>query len=480
MATHAATYRPSGLAARTRQARRPGMVPATLIILTGLAVTYVVASGATNVNGVFSTAAYGIAATLALSFLIDCGGVLVRLIRVDLFMLLVLYGLTFFEFLFDQPAVTRISAESAKSTLLASMAGFAGIAIGRHLIPMRRGLPHPESLGFSPKLIFQLLLLSTLLGYFYMLLSVSFNPIELVEQMMRPRFTQPWTRGRLGGVGALFSELSLMKAAIPALCGVILAQRRRFSTGKVVTAFLLAMFVLFDGFSSGTRNVFLLYFVTFLAAFLVYSPRLSSLKLVLIGAACAITAFVAMVVMLQTRGEVRQASMVDLRTGQEAVFIDMNLVNVAQLIEAFPARYSYLGFEIPYSMVIRPIPRALWPGKPEGLSVGIEDALGGVGDYMTLSATFVGEFWMAGGWLGVALGSLALGSIAGWWNSFAARADTQLKMMIYLVGFFPAGLCMRSFLSVAPAILPVIALLVLNNYLAKKRARRTRPANRAI
>ncbi len=478
MATQAAVYPVPKLAAGPRHARRPApaMVPATLIILVGLGATYGLASDATTANGVFSTAAFTIGVTLALSFFVDCRGALVRLIRVDLFMMFALYGLTFFEFLFDQPAIIRITAESAKTALLASIAGFAGIAVGRHLVPIKRGLPHPQSLGFSPGLIFQLLLLSSLLGYFYMLLAVNFNPIEMVEQMMRPRFSQPWTRGRLGGMGALLSELSLMKAAIPALCGVILAQRKRCSVGKVVVAGFLGLFVLFDGFSSGTRSVFLLYFITFLAAYFVYSPRVSSINLVLIGAACAIAAFFAMVFMLETRGNLQQATQIDLQLGEQAVFVDMNMLNVAQLIEVFPARYAHLGFEIPYNMVIRPIPRALWPGKPEGLSLGIEEALG-VGDFMTLSATFIGEFWMAGGWLGVVLGSLALGSITGWWNRFAARADTQLKIMIYLVGFFPAGLCMRSFLSVAPAVLPVITLFVLNGFLAKKRAERNRPSS---
>jgi oligosaccharide repeat unit polymerase len=408
----------------------------------------------------------GLLASLAFSFLIDCKGKLVRLIRVDLFMLLALYGLTFFEFLFEQPPNKYLTVASAQTALLAAFAGFAGIAVGRHLVPIRRGLPNPRDLGFSPKLIFQLLLLCTSLGYFYMLLSVGFNPIEMVEQMLRPRFTQPWTRGRLGGPSALLAELSLLKAAIPALCGLILAQRDRFRNGELVAALLIGGFVLFDGYSSGTRNVFLLYSTTFVAAYFLYAKRMGTLKLLLLGGGCAITAFGAMVTMLETRTSTG-ATFIDLSTG-EAVFVDMNLINIASLTEVFSSRQPYLGLEIPYTMIIRPIPRALWPGKPEGLTVGIEEALG-VGDYMTLSATFIGEFWMAGGLLAVCLGSLFLGGVAGAWNRFGARADTQLKMLIYITGLLPAGLCMRSFLSVAPTLLPIFALLLFVRFTARRR-----------
>jgi hypothetical protein len=468
MTNPATTYRSIATDAGARHARRPTIALATIVLLLGMVTTYVMASGENSVDGILSTAALGLLASLAFSFLIDCEGKLVRLIRVDLFMLIALYVLTFFEFLFEQPPMTDITVPSAQTALLAAFAGFAGIALGRHLVPVRRSLPNPRDLEVAPKVTFQLLLACTALGYFYMLLSVGFNPIEMIEQMLRPRFTQPWGRGRLGGPSALLTELSLLKAAIPVLCGLILAQRDRFSTGRVAFAAIMAGFVLFDGYTSGTRNAFLLYFISFIASYLLYAKRVGNLKLLLIGAACAITAFVAAASTLATRST-KDADLINLSTG-EAVFIDMNLINVARLTEVFPERQAYLGLEIPYNMIIRPIPRALWPGKPEGLSVGIESALG-VGDYMTLSATFVGEFWMAGGLLAVCFGSLLLGAIAGAWNKYGAKADTQLKIMIYISGLLPAGLCMRSFLSVAPSILPIIALHVF--YTSSRNTRKT-------
>jgi hypothetical protein len=141
----------------------------------------------------------------------------------------------------------------------------------------------------------------------------------------------------------------------------------------------------------------------------------------------------------------------------DSLFVDMNLVNIAGLTEAFPRNAPHLGLEIPYVAVIRPIPRALWPEKPEGLSVSIEEVLGGAEGW-TLSATFVGELWMAGGYGAIALASLVFGAVASAWNRIGANATTKLELALYASAFFAAGICMRSFMAVAPPLLPTIAM----------------------
>src|SRR5262249_30054293 len=82
----------------------------------------------------------------------------------------------------------------------------------------------------------------------------------------------------------------------------------------------------------------------------------------------------------------------------DTIFVDRSLVMISQLTEVFPSPNEFLGLEIPYNALIRPIPRVLWPDKPEGLSTGIEAALGAGSGY-TIACTFVGEAFMAGGLL---------------------------------------------------------------------------------
>jgi hypothetical protein len=142
----------------------------------------------------------------------------------------------------------------------------------------------------------------------------------------------------------------------------------------------------------------------------------------------------------------------------DRVFVDMNILNIAGLIQVFPDQQDYLGLEIPFIAAIRPIPRVLWAGKPEGLSISIEEVLGAQG--WTLSATYVGELWMAGGLFAVILASLIFGAAGARWNRLGTVAQGNLDKIVFATGFFAAGICMRSFMSVAPAILPTLALYI--------------------
>ena len=62
---------------------------------------------------------------------------------------------------------------------------------------------------------------------------------------------------------------------------------------------------------------------------------------------------------------------------EQTLFVDYNLYAICRLMEVFPAHQDYLGLEIPYNALIRPIPRAIWPGKPEGLSYFHRGCAGG-------------------------------------------------------------------------------------------------------
>lgn len=445
-------------------------VISTLAIMFSLLIAAVSALYAETSDEAFRYPAPIIAAGLAFAFWTEAQGTLRNLVRVDILMLFGLYLLTFFEFLFPQASIAdRVSPEAAQTAVRATLIGFGGIALGRHAFPARQGLPKRLEVRASPRLIMTLLLGSAFLGYLYMLIAVRFDVFEMIYQMTRPRFTQPWTRGRLGSLSTLLNEFGLLKYLIPPLVAAVIVQRRRYKRWQVTIALALLALVFFEGFSGGTRNVFLTHLITFAAAYALLLPRLTLRRLAVVLVPVGVVAFLAVYYLpeLRTVG-LQNFDVAAART--DTLFVDMNLVNIAQLTEVFPDRVSYLLFEIPYIAAIRPIPRALWPGKPEGLSVTIEELLGA--DGWTLSATFVGEFWMAGGYVAVALAALAFGAVGAWWNRRAANARTSLDLIVFAVGFFPAGLGMRSFLSMFPAFLPVLALLFYQRLRLSGRRRR--------
>jgi hypothetical protein len=140
------------------------------------------------------------------------------------------------------------------------------------------------------------------------------------------------------------------------------------------------------------------------------------------------------------------------------------MVNIANLTNVFPDAVDYLGLEIPYQSIIKPIPRALWPGKPEGLSTSIEAALGSFDGVTTLACTFAGEAYMAFGFVGVLIAGLFFGATAGWWNQIGQNRDSSFSQILYASGFLCAAMAMRSLLVMVPFMLPTLAMWVIGKF----------------
>lgn len=430
----------------------------TMIILAGLLIAAVATLFAQTADQAFAYPAPFVAAALSIAAMVEARAGLRNLVRVDLFMLAVLYLLTFFEFLLPQgPVPARVSLEAAQTAASATLLGFAGIVSGRHIFPARRPLPSEVNFRVSPTLTIWLLVGCAFFGYLYMLLAVRFDIFEMFYQMSRPRFSQPWTRGRLGGFSTLLNEVGLLKFLLPPLAASVFAQKRRYTLLQKAIAASIVGVVFYDGFAGGTRNVFLTHLITFTVTYALLMPRLTIWRLLPL----AVPLFAVAGFTVYYLPEIRTVGLgnFDLATARtDTLFVDLNLINIAILTQAFPNYFGYIGLEIPYTAVIRPIPRALWPGKPEGLSVSIEEVIGVSG--MTLSATFVGEFWMAGGFFAIGVVAMALGAAAARWNRIGAAAATNFGLIIFASGFYPAGIGMRGFMEIGPAMVPVIGLLI--------------------
>ena len=65
---------------------------------------------------------------------------------------------------------------------------------------------------------------------------------------------------------------------------------------------------------------------------------------------------------------------------------------------------------------------------------------------------------MAGGLLAVLIISLLFGAAAEAWNRVGLSSNQQFNQVVYVSGFLCAAIAMRSMLSMAPLMLPTIAL----------------------
>lgn len=145
------------------------------------------------------------------SLIFDYAGNLRNLVRADLMGIVSLYFLTLFEFIFPQPEFNDLVAlDEIQPALAACLMGFAGLAIGRHMAPPApRGLQRTLQTDFSARSFLTIYTISLIAGYFYMLLAMNFNFLDMVDGFMWPRFSQPWWRGKFGGWKALLSEIGM-------------------------------------------------------------------------------------------------------------------------------------------------------------------------------------------------------------------------------------------------------------------------------
>lgn len=459
----------------------------TVILLVFLVFASMISPEGEGMSAALRIQAMLVGCGLTLSLGCDYLAGLRNLVRVDLVSLWALYFLTFVEFLFPQPDF-HIGASgypitgSARITLLA----LAGLAIGRHL-PLSGDSggkrSDPRRFGtLSAVHWLWVLAVAAAFGYLHMLMAVNFNPLAMIEAMMQPRFSQPWGRGKFGDWKALIFELSMFLYMIPPVYGILLAKRKHLSAAGFAFATGIALLTLFYGFSSGTRNIFVVYVAGMIGGYLLVLPRIRMSHLVTAAVVGGTLLYVSTVQMLAFRQiglqNYLEYGAPETHHEEEAgFFVDANLLNMAMVMDAFPARHDHLGFNVPYNALVRPIPRAIWPGKPEGLEVGIEEAVGMEG--LTLAVTFAGEAYMAAGDLGVIVAGLFFGALCGIWNHLFRGRWNPYSQLLYASGFFPAAITMRSLFSFTTALLPILGLLVLSylvrEFLGSGARRRSRP-----
>lgn len=447
----------------------------TAILLFACVTTYFFGSGSTP-SELASSYAQLVGAGLAASILIDYKNNIRNLVRSDVMSMVALYFFTLSEFLLSQPYLldTRLSYAETHGALNAVLLGFASLAIGRHFHPKTPSVLK-ELIRFEPKpeFIISLFWLCFIIGYAYMFFCSDFNIVTMINAFMNPRFGQPWGRGQFGDWKALLYELSMLIFLIPPIAANIIAERRKHTTLKVTTVSLALLFTLFYGFSSGTRNLIGSYLATFMVSYAFSAGNQRKKEIITVVTACGIAMVFCTIVMLNfrnigLRNYIEGYSERDV-TSERSFYVDNNVFAIAKLMNVFPARYDYIGMEIPYLATIRVIPRAIWPEKPKGMSISIEKALDAESWDCTIAATFIGEAYMSNGYLGIIGFGLFFGMFAGWWNQLGRPSNTSFGNLLYASGFIAAVMSMRSCSVFTTNILPTLAAIFLGAWAVRFR-----------
>jgi hypothetical protein len=396
--------------------------------------------------------------------------------RIDWAALAAGYYLTLAEFLFPQEQFLReVTPAAAADAIRLVLCGLAGLAIGRHLIRPRL----PVLIGSEPssREWIGLLLFCFLLGHYHMMASVGFNPARFVTELLGPRFSQPWARDRLGDSRALLSELQLLNYLVPPITAWLLVRGELRPFPRALAALPLVGLLLV-AFCGGTRYVLATHLATFATALAWSWPALTRGRALLLFGAPLFLILVVTVVSLQFRHQGLARTLDPTRAKPkhgppQRFVVDNNLRTIAKLTQVFPQQHPYLGWEIPLHILIRPLPRAFVPGKPEKLSLSMEEVI--QIPQTSIASTFVGEGYLMAGAVGTALFGLILGGLCGLWNQIVTGSQDSVAVILYSSGFHWALLTARSPIWFSIGLLPCLFLL-LAVILAFPVARRLLPA----
>lgn len=304
----------------------------------------------------------------------------------------------------------------------------------------------------------QILILASfcfIIGIFYYVYMASFSlPLILGGLFDRGRFEAPWARGALGDWHSFLEQLIYFGYLLPPLTAVIFIQNRRWFNVKTIYCLVLSGCFLVFPVQTGARTTIGAVLGSSILAGVLISRR--SLRSIHIVAAVAVVFVVqvAMNIILENRNsglgniEVQDWTFSRIR-------VDDNFNRLAQTADFVPTSYPYSGLQFVYVSLVRPIPRALWPGKPVYQGFTVEEAVGGGA---SLTSSVVGEAYAGWGFPLVFAMGMFFGVAARWWEQTLEDRPTSGGVLVYAFGTMALFCALRGFVNIILISYPILSL----------------------
>lgn len=156
---------------------------------------------------------------------------------------------------------------------------------------------------------------------------------------------------------------------------------------------------------------------------------------------------------------------------------DNNMYFVGLITKGYPDKYDYEGFGNFIAVLLNPIPRVLWPGKP--LMDGQKD-ISHARAYITdgplrfgtnsLTVSTVGEALIQGGIWGILVYAIAYVAFLLFFDGliYYTKSKNPLVVGVFGIGVFLAFWGFRGFFALVGYLYPVLSLIFLLKYISKK------------
>lgn len=314
------------------------------------------------------------------------------------------------------------------------------------------------------------------LGMFRFLWASEFSLEAMLDGLQAARFSAPWSRGGLGGWDALTDVLVNFGYPLGTFTAMLALRGRRWADWKVGVGILLSVIFLLFVAQGGSRR--LVGAVVGAGLFTWVCGDRGRLRLAS-ALGVVVTVGILIVVMelvLDARSE-GWAEYVYESPGSATIRVDDNFLRLAQTIEIVPESHPHIGFQWVWYLVVRPVPRILWPGKPVEPGFSLPEYLGVEG--VSLSTSVIGEWYVAFGWAGVLLAGLLFGVLARMWSQVLEDATTIKAVGFYGFGVMSLFLGLRSMIELILLCYPLILWILADRLVGPSSVAGRRHASRA-
>ena len=336
---------------------------------------------------------------------------------------------------------------------------------------------------FSGNAYFVLLVAAFAIGMLKFAVPCNFDPSEMLHYVGQMRWAAPWIRDQLGGWDAFLDHLQYFGYLLPALT-VIVARRSGWTNWRTLVSAVMTVVIAMFLAQSGGRRIIGVIFGMAILLWLLTQSRLRVRHLVPVAVA-AVVLLAMMQLMLQYR-DVGLAAIGGAEDQTVSLFeegsirVDDNFYRLCQTIQLIPESHPFVYEQYLIYVLVRPVPRVLWPGKPEDPGFDLAAALGDKG--VSYTSSIVGELYMSAGFIGIALGGWLYGRMSSMANQLLTQSTTLSGYLVYsamAMAVFSGTRSMVELVLMNYMVLAWVGLSSLYVYLRRRRQRSYKTAFRS-
>lgn len=372
--------------------------------------------------------------------------------------------------------------------VVAKTLGVVGISgIMFWLGTMGRAWALPESFrkvsDFKPTtgMLLPIGLMSFFLGMLAFAIPCKFDIGMMIDNLTTSRWSAAWSRGKFGGVEAFVDHLAYFGYLLPTFA--VMSSRRKgwFNPTTILLCACALIFLLFLA-QGGSRRIVGVCLGAALSYWVLDHTRVTIRQLLL---ACGVLAFI--VVLMQIMVVFRTAGLrqlgglgvatrvaiatirgeqIDAGGAPKSLMVDDNIYRLSQIIHLVPERFPFVYWKYPYYVIVRPIPRFFWKGKPEDPGFDLGAILS---SQSSLTSTILGELWLVWGFWALIPGNWLLGRLSRLNSPLFNAAHGSIAPMLY--GYMTMTLFVgyRSMIEIVLFSYPLLGWWAVNNIINKVR-----------